>query len=109
MNFCVCCCLFVYCVYKISTKSTFSFNRDVYKERDVRYTFTFCTVDCFSMSVISALLHKKKLEDSTRIFGMKFNDQTVTYLFLAKWFTCFKTANNNQNLFSKFESLRRDE
>ena len=52
---------------------------------------------------------KKKLEDSTRIFGMKFNDQTVTYLFLAKWFTCFKTANNNQNLFSKFESLRRDE
>ena len=65
-------------------KSTFLFSRNVYKERDVRYTFTFCTVDCFSMSVIPALLHQKKLEDSTRIFGMKLNDQTVTYLFLAK-------------------------
>ena len=46
MKFRVCCCLFDYYVYKISTKRTFSLCRNVYKEKDFGYTFTLCTIDC---------------------------------------------------------------
>ena len=47
MKFRVCCCLFDYYVYTISTKSIFSFSHGIYKEKDIGYTFTFCAVDCF--------------------------------------------------------------
>ena len=43
----VCCCLFDYYIYKISTKSTFLLYRDVYKEKDIGYAFIKCTIDCF--------------------------------------------------------------
>ena len=47
MKFRVCGCLFDYYVYTISAKTTFSLLRNTYKEKDVRYTFTLCSFDCF--------------------------------------------------------------
>ena len=47
MKFRVCGCLFGYYVYTISAKTTFSLLRNTYKEKDVRYTFTLCSFDCF--------------------------------------------------------------
>ena len=45
MKFCICGCLFDYYAYITSTKSTFLLACDLYK--DIRYTFTLCTIDCF--------------------------------------------------------------
>ena len=47
MKFRVCCCLFDDYVYKIATKTTFSFSQDVYRSKDIGYSFTLCTIDCF--------------------------------------------------------------
>ena len=43
----VCGCLFDYYAYTISTKTNFLLSRDTYREKDVPYTFTLCTIDCF--------------------------------------------------------------
>ena len=42
MKFCVCCSPFDYYVYELSTRTTFSFSCDVYKSKDIGYSFTLC-------------------------------------------------------------------
>ena len=43
----VCCCLFDYCIYKFSTKTTFSFTCHVYGSKDVGYTFISSIINYF--------------------------------------------------------------
>ena len=43
-------------------KSTFSFSRDVYKQKDVEYTFTFCTVNCFTHVCYTCLFTSIKIK-----------------------------------------------
>ena len=62
MKFRVCGCLFDYYSYIVSTKSTFSLVHDAYKEKDVGYTFTFCTVDCFFHVCYTCIFKSMKIK-----------------------------------------------
>ena len=62
MKFSVCCCLFVYDIYKLSRKTTFSFSRNVYRSKDVGYTFTLCTIDYFIHVCYSCVYNMIKIK-----------------------------------------------
>lgn len=78
MQFRVCCCLFDYYVYKLSTKTTFSFTCDVCRSKDVGYPSTWYTINYFIHIYYSCRYNTIKI----RRFWTKLCDHLVRFGYL---------------------------
>ena len=84
MKFCVCGCLFDYYVYAVSSESTFSLSRDIYKKKMLDILLLYAQLTVLSMLVMPVFLLWLKLKDLTKIFWMEFYVRTVIVGYLTR-------------------------